>query len=126
MEQDKKDLYQKKLGGGFHFLWEYRIEILAGLLMIVGIILTFTGFFHSGGGLVGLGVGLCFYKEIHGYFVQLKDIYVEQGIFKTLMLIGMVIYFLITIPAFIIGVAIGFGAMYLITRFFPAEKPPRV
>lgn len=121
MNHEDKGPFQQKMGKGFHFLWRHRIELLSGALMLVGIILTFSFFPNIGGALVGLGFGLCFYKEIHGYFVQLREIYVEQGVFKTLMLIGTVVFLLITVPAFIIATAIGYGAMYLIQKFFPQQ-----
>ena len=111
---DKKNSDLKK---GANFLWDRRIEILSGLLMLVGIILSFF-YLHIGGALVGLAFGICFFDEMRTYFFQLRELYIEQGIFKTLMLIAVVLYFLISIPAFIVAVAVGFGAMYLILFSF--------
>ncbi len=94
-------------------LWDFRREIFSGVLMIVGLILAF--FYHYVGGiLVGLSFGVYFFEEIHGYFSQLVNVITEHGFFKTLMIIGIVIFFLITLPLFIIATAVGYGAMYLI------------
>lgn len=102
------------------FLWDFRLEILAGALMLIGIILSFF-YTHIGGSLVGLGAGICFFEELRIYLTTLRDFYTERGLFKTLMFIGVIIYFLIAIPAFIIAAAIAFGGMYLIRHFL--EKP---
>ena len=53
--------------------------------------------------------------------MRLRDFYVEKGIFKSLMLIGVVVYFLIAIPAFLIAYAIGFVLIYLIRWGFTAR-----
>jgi len=98
---------------GTKFFWQKRIEFLSGALMLIGIILSFF-YTHIGGAFVGLAVGICFFEEIHGYFLRLRDSYSEQSLFKTVMSIGTILYFLIVIPAFIIATAIGFGAIYLI------------
>lgn len=83
--------------------------------MLAGIILTIF-YPHIGGTLVGLGFGICFFDEIYQAFVQLGDFYAEQGLFKTLMWVIALLYFLISIPAFIIAAFIGFGIIYLIRR----------
>ncbi|MCH9626848.1 MAG: hypothetical protein S4CHLAM2_04790 [Chlamydiales bacterium] len=94
-------------------VWGLRVEIFAGVLLLVGLILSFF-YFRIGGALVGLGFGICFFEEMHQYFIQLRDIYVEHGLFRSVMLVGVVIYFLITIPSFVVAAAVGYGAMYLI------------
>ncbi|MCC5831954.1 MAG: hypothetical protein JJU12_02805 [Chlamydiales bacterium] len=95
--------------------WSHRIEILSGTLLIVGLVLSFF-YLRLGGALVGLGFGVCFYEEMHNYFIQLRDLYIANGVFKTLILIGTVVFFLIAIPIFIIACAVGYGALYLIDR----------
>src|SRR5262249_35199333 len=107
------DPNKSDLNKGTHFFRNRWVEIISGLLMLVGIILSFF-YLQLGGALVGLGFGVCFFEEIHTYLRQLRELYVEQGIFKSLMLVATILYFLISIPAFIIAVAIGFGAVYLI------------
>lgn len=99
------------------FLWDFRIEIFSGALVLAGIILAFF-YIHIGGMLVGLGVGICFFEEIYSYFLQLRNLYTQQGLFKTLIFIGTILYFLISIPAFIIATGVGFGAMFLIRWAF--------
>jgi hypothetical protein len=107
-EPNKSDLERR-----FNFFWNRRMEILSGLLMLVGLILCFF-YPHIGGALVGLAVGICFFIEIQTFVFQFLDIYSEQGIFKTLMILATILYFLIAVPAFIIATAIGFGAIFVI------------
>ncbi len=94
-------------------IWEWRVEIFAGVLLLVGLVLSFF-YFRIGGALVGLGFGICFFEEMHQYFIQLRDIYIEHGVFRSVMLVGVVVYFLIAVPSFIVAAAVGYGAMYLI------------
>lgn len=103
----------KKLKAIIDKLWDYRIEIFSGALLLAGIIVAFFSF-HFGGVLVGLGFGICFFEEMHQYFIQLRDLFSDHGIFKTLMIVGVIIYFLIAIPAFVVASAVGYGAMYII------------
>lgn len=113
-DEEKKPFLDKEgLRKGADFFWNRRIEFISGALMLAGIILSFF-YIHIGGALVGLAFGICFFNEIYTYFVQLRDLYTEQGLFKTIMSIATVLYFLISIPAFILAAAIGFAAMYLI------------
>ena len=114
MKRVKED---ERLNKGVNYLWDHRIEIFSSALTLVGIILSFF-YIHIGGTLVGLGFGLCFFDEVHNYFLQLRDFYIEQGLFKTLMWIGTILYFLIAIPAFIISAAIGYAAIFLIRWSF--------
>lgn len=117
-EKEKESFFKKikedeHLKKGVGFFWDRRIEFISGALMLIGIVLSFF-YTHIGGTLVGLGFGICFFEEIHSHFLQFRGFYSEQGLFKTLMLIAIILYFLISIPAFIIATAIGFGAIYLI------------
>jgi hypothetical protein len=120
-QKEQKDSFTKKIKEderfqkGTHFFWGHRIEFLAGLLMLAGIILSFF-YIHIGGTLVGLGFGIGFFEEIFNFFHQIRNLYAEAGLFKTLMSIGTVLYLLITIPAFIIAAAIGFGIIFLVRR----------
>lgn len=131
-EEDKKQESEKKpfkqrlkederIKQGVDFLWARRIEFFSGALLLIGIILAFF-YIHIGGTLVGLGFGVCFFDEIHSYFLQLRDLYTEQGLFKTVMWVGTIVYFLIAIPAFIIASAIGYGVMYLIRWSLKTRK----
>ena len=104
---------------GVNFLWDRRMEFFSGALMLVGIVLAFF-YTHIGGGLVGLGFGICFCDEIRAYFVRLRDLFTEHSLFKTVMLVGTIVYFLIVIRAFVIAAAIGFGVMCLVCWEYPA------
>lgn len=103
----------ERLNSSLNFLRNEWIELLSGCLMFIGIILTFF-YEHLGGMLVGLAFGICFYQEIRDYLFYAKGLYSEHGLFKTLMWIGTILYFLIAIPAFIISALIGFGIVFLI------------
>jgi hypothetical protein len=105
---------------GFPFFSNRGIELLCGCLMILGIILAFF-YRHLGGLLVGLSFGIYFFRDILRNFLYAKEVYTEHGLVTTLMLIGTIIYFLITLPAFIIFTLIGFGIVYFI-RYFTAKK----
>lgn len=97
------------------FFWDYRIEIVAGFLVLIGLILT-PFYTRTGSALVGLGVGICFYPELHRYFVKLPTFFNEHGLVKTLILAGIILYLLFVIPVFLIAVAIGYAVMYLLNR----------
>lgn len=100
-----------------NFFWNRPLEIISGALMLAGIIISFF-YLHIGGILVGLAFGLCFFNELQTFFYRFLDIYSEQGVFKTLMLLATILYFLISIPAFIVCVAIGFAAILIIRLSF--------
>jgi hypothetical protein len=118
----KEPFYQRFLRNerftrGGNFLWDNRIEIFASILMFAGLVLSF--FYHLVGGfLVGLACGIAFFDEIYEYFLLIRDSYISKGLFKTLMWIGTILYFLIAIPAFVIAAVIGFGVIFLIRWSF--------
>lgn len=117
-KKEEKNFYQKftkddRVQKGKQIFFLYHTEFLSGALMLVGIILAFF-YLHVGAMLVGLAFGICFFNEIQDYFVQLRDLYIAQGLFKTVMLIGTVLYLLLSIPSFVIAAFIGFGAIYLL------------
>lgn len=118
--KEKEPLFKKikedpKFDKGRNFFSEYPYELVAGVLMFFGLVFSIF-YMHLGGLLVGIAFGICFYDEIQNYFYKARTIYVAQGFFKTLMLIGTLVYFLITIPAFILGAALGFGILFLLRR----------
>lgn len=92
-------------------------EIISGIFVFIGLILAFF-YIHLGAILVGLGLGICFYQEIHYYFLQILEGYTRQGLFKILVGIAIILFLLLSIPTFIIATAIGFGVMYLIRIVF--------
>ena len=123
-KQDQgKDSFFKKwkeragLNREINFLEDHGIEVFSGILVFVGLVLAFF-YTHLGGILVGLGMGICFYKEISNYFLHIRDYYTELGLVKTLIWVATLLYFLISIPAFIIATAIGVGVMHLIRWAF--------
>lgn len=88
-------------------------NILSGLLMIVGLVFSFF-YIHVGGALVGLAVGISFYDELQRYFFHARDYATMEGLFKTLMLVGLLLYLLLAATAFVIAVVIGFVVMAVI------------
>ena len=107
----------ERLKKGTSFFWDKRLFFLSGALMFIGLILS-VFYLQIGGLFIGLAVGICFFDEIYTYFMELRDRYSEHGMFKTLMAIALVIYFLIAVPVFILATAIGFGLIYLIRVTF--------
>lgn len=89
------------------------LNILSGVLMLVGIILAF--FYHLiGGALVGLSVGIYFSKPLHNYVLYMRKEFAEEGIFKLLMLLGILLYLLLVATAFVIAVVVGIVIMTLV------------
>lgn len=90
------------------------IHYIAAILMVLGLIIAFFKV-GTGGFLVGIAVGITFSKELYSYFF-VNPVYAveEQGLFKILMLIGALLYFLIAATFFVIGLLIGFGILALI------------
>lgn len=108
-----KVIQDEEFNKKINWLWERRFLLFAGALMFLGIVFSFY-YIHIGGFLVGLAVGLAFFDEIRIYVAELRELYLTHSLFKTLMLIGIAIYFLIAVPLFIFGAAIGFSVKYLI------------
>src|SRR5947209_6554151 len=67
------------------------LEVLCGILMLVGVILGFF-YLQLGGLFVGLSFGLFFATEIQGYFVKARDYYTADGLIRTLLLLGVILY----------------------------------
>jgi hypothetical protein len=95
--------------------WTFKTELLAGILMLVGIVLSFF-YPRIGGVFIGFAGGLCFYKEIYRYFSFLTHYYPREGLFKTLMMIALAVYLLFMLPTFIIALVIGFALMLIVAR----------
>lgn len=88
-------------------LWSLRIEILSGLFVLLGVILSLF-YTEVSSGLVGLGCGACFFGELNRYFSGLKGVSSANDIFKTLMLLGLVIFLLVQLPFFVIALGVGY------------------
>ncbi|MEZ5315287.1 MAG: hypothetical protein R3E91_03635 [Chlamydiales bacterium] len=114
----KQDSYKNQFED-FRKIWRqiyrYRIAIISGCCLMVGLILSFF-YLRLGSAFVGLGFGLSFFQEIHGYFIQLRDVYIAHGVFKTVMLIGTIVFLLISIPIFILSAGFGYGVMNIANR----------
>lgn len=90
--------------------------IIAGVLMILGIVLAFF-YLQIGGALVGLAVGISFYDELQKYFLHAREYATVEGLFKTLMLVGLLLYLLLAATAFVIAGVIAFVVMSVIHLF---------
>lgn len=90
--------------------------ILGGALMILGIILAFF-YLQIGGALVGLAVGISFYDELQRYFFHAREYATVEGLFKTLMLVGLLLYLLLAATAFVIAVVVAFVIMSIVHLF---------
>lgn len=88
-------------------------EVIAATLMILGIILAFF-YIQMGGFLVGLAFGLFFSDEIQDYFLKAPGYYSLAGLFKSLMILGVILYLLISAWAFLIATVLGFVIMTLL------------
>ncbi len=109
---DKRGKDSLKEPHRFDPIFNYTTEIVGLILVFIGLVLSFF-YILTGSTLVGLGFGFTFHKEIFSYFLRLKEYFTEQGILKTLVLIGTILFLLVTLPAFIIAAVIGFGVMLL-------------
>lgn len=107
-----KDLGKKYMS----HLKRHGFGILAGVLMILGIILAFF-YLQIGGALVGLAVGISFYDELQKYFFHAREYATVEGLFKTLMLVGLLLYLLLAATAFVIAVVVAFVVMSIIHLF---------
>ncbi len=106
-----------RLSGDIHFIRGHVPEVLSGILVFVGLVLAFF-YIHLGAMLVGLGFGICFYQELYNYFLQIRESYSRQRLFKILVGLATILFLLLSIPAFIIATAIGFGVIYLVRTVF--------
>jgi hypothetical protein len=91
------------------------LEIVAGTLVLVGIILAFF-YLQIGGALVGAGFGLYFFDEIRLYFLKVRGFYSMDGLFRTLMLLGLLLYLLLAIPLFLLATLLATVLMTLVYR----------
>ena len=81
------------------------LDVLAYILMIVGIFLLFFHDFY-GGLLIGLVVGRYFSKEIMALCTHINEFVEEQGLVRALVFAGTVLAFFICAPAIFIGAAL--------------------
>lgn len=90
-------------------------DVVAYVLLILGIILLF---FHSfyGGILIGLVGGVYFSKEILYLLRNYENFIHEQGVVRSLVLGGLSLAFFISAPAIFIGVALAIALKILLTN----------
>jgi hypothetical protein len=104
-----------------NFFYRHWVHLIAGVFMIVGIILSFF-YLHLGGALVGLATGVGFFDELQRYFFHARDYAIAEGLFKTLLLVGVLLFLLLSATAFVIAVVISFVVMSMIHLFFLRNK----
>lgn len=92
-------------------------DMLAYVLMIIGLILLFFHQFY-GGLLVGIVAGVYFSKEILGWIENYPRFLDDQGLVRTVVLGGLLIALFICAPAIFIGM----GLVVLI-RYFLINSP---
>lgn len=117
-DQGKDSFFEKmrekaRLNREINYIGDHTLEVLSGILVFVGLVLSFF-YIHLGGALIGLGFGICFYPDFRNYFLHFRDSYTALGLFKTLVGVATLLYFLLSIPAFILAATLGFALMYLI------------
>lgn len=100
-----------------NYFGQHWMRLVAGVLMIVGIILSFF-YIHVGGVLVGFAVGLGFFEELQKYFFHARDYATTEGLFKTLLLVGLLLFLLLAATSFVIAAVIAFVLMSLVHLFY--------
>jgi hypothetical protein len=99
-----------------HFARNQALEIICGVMMLIGIIFSFFCCLLGsiGGALVGLSIGLFFSKILHDFVLQVRKGFATSGMFTMMMLLGTLLYFLIVATTFVIAVVVGIVIMTLI------------
>lgn len=92
-------------------------DIIAYVLLILGIILLFVQHLY-GGFIIGLVAGVYFSKEIVGLVQNFEDFIEEQGLARSIILGGTLLALFILAPAIFIGIAV----VVLLRMFIFSEK----
>jgi hypothetical protein len=87
-------------------------EIIAYVLLILGIILLFFDALY-GGILVGLVAGIYFGEELIDYFVRWNEGMHKHGVARYLICAGVAVAFFISAPAIFLGAAVAVGLRQL-------------
>ena len=103
------------------FFYRHWVHLIAGVFMVLGIILSFF-YLNFGGALVGLATGMGFFDELQRYFFHAREYAIAEGLFKTLLLVGLLLFLLLAATAFVIAVVIAFVIMSMIHLFFLRNK----
>lgn len=80
-------------------------DIIAYVLMILGIILLFVNHMY-GGLIIGLVVGVYFSKEIVDLIQNFENFIDDQGLARSIILGGTLLALLILAPALFVGIAV--------------------
>jgi len=98
-------------------------DTIAYVLLIVGIILLFSGgYFFWGGVLIGLVLGFYFGQDLMDLFKNSNEIAERIGFVKLLVVAAVVLAFFVAAPGIYIGAAIALGVKQLA---YPDDKPIR-
>lgn len=110
---EKSFLHELRKHPALNVLWRRRLEWIAALFLLIGLLISF---FHLslGGLFVGVAAGLTFYGRLEHFCLHFRAHYLAYGLFKTVVFFGLILYFLITIPLFVIGMALSFGILALV------------
>lgn len=92
--------------GFFDFIMSHKIESLAYVIIILGILLSFFERF-LGGIVVGAVFGVYFAMEIQEAYLQFKDFLIHEGIFRGFIIFAMAFALLIAAPGIVIGTILG-------------------
>lgn len=103
----------EKIDGIMSYASSNTRDILAYILMIVGIVLLFTHSFY-GGLVIGLILGLYFTKEVAEIFSSLNEFIENQGMVRSLILGGFVLALFVSAPAIFIGIAIAIAVRQIL------------
>ncbi|MGM0440225.1 MAG: hypothetical protein ACQEP8_03815 [Chlamydiota bacterium] len=92
----------------------HKEETFAVAVILIGLIITTWLHTQTGLTLIGLVLGVYFFDEIIDIAKNLKPYYLTAGIFKAIILVGLFLALLISVPFLIIGTAVSVGAKFLL------------
>lgn len=95
----------EKVDGFVNYASSNTRDIIAYILMMIGIILLFTSSFY-GGALIGIIFGLYFTQEIRVAIKNINDYIEQQGMVRSLIFGGLLLAFAIAAPSIFIGIAL--------------------
>jgi uncharacterized membrane protein len=111
--EPKKDPNEDRFQKFFHTATNNVRDIIAYVLLILGIILLFFQHLY-GGFLIGLVAGIYFSKEIIYLINNYEDFIENEGLVRSLILAGTLLAFLISAPAIFVGIAIAIALKILL------------
>lgn len=96
---------KEKFDGIYKYAKTNPRDVIAYLLLVVGIILLFFQPVY-GGIIIGIVAGIYFGEEIISVIKGYDDFVEEQGLVRSLILLGILLAFFISAPAIFIGAAL--------------------